>query len=45
MLNVPAQKRILQPSEIASLAAYLASEESIGITGQAISIDGGYQFF
>jgi 3-hydroxybutyrate dehydrogenase len=45
MLNVPAQKRILQPAEIASLAAYLASEESVGITGQAISIDGGYQFF
>lgn len=33
--------RMLQPTEIASLAVYLASPESDGMTGQAITISGG----
>src|SRR5262245_4437592 len=33
--------RILEPSEIAGLAAYLASEDARDVTGQAIVIDGG----
>lgn len=33
--------RMLQPSEIAQLAVYLASPESDGMTGQAITISGG----
>ena len=34
--------RIGQPNEIAELAVYLASDESSIVTGQAISIDGGW---
>ena len=34
--------RIGQPNEIAELAIYLASNESSFVTGQAISIDGGW---
>jgi|YNPNPStandDraft_1061719.scaffolds.fasta_scaffold00247_31 meso-butanediol dehydrogenase/(S,S)-butanediol dehydrogenase/diacetyl reductase len=34
-------RRWLQPEEIASLAVYLASEESDGMTGQSILLDGG----
>ncbi len=33
--------RVLEPSEIAGLAAYLASDETRNITGQSIVIDGG----
>jgi len=33
--------RIGKPEEIAAVAAYLASNESGFITGQAIAIDGG----
>ena len=33
--------RVLDPEEIAGLAAYLASDEARSITGQAITIDGG----
>jgi len=33
--------RILQPEEIASLAVYLASSESAGMTGQTLTISGG----
>jgi ketoreductase len=33
--------RVLDPREIASLAAYLASDEAKNITGQAFVIDGG----
>jgi 2-keto-3-deoxy-L-fuconate dehydrogenase len=34
--------RIGQPEEIAHLAVYLASDESVFLSGQAISIDGGW---
>ena len=33
--------RVLEPEEIAGLAAYLASDEARSLTGQAIVIDGG----
>jgi NAD(P)-dependent dehydrogenase (short-subunit alcohol dehydrogenase family) len=33
--------RVLDPSEIASLAVYLGSAESRGMTGQSIHLDGG----
>lgn len=36
------QKRLLDVAEIASLAKYLASEESRGMTGQSLVLDGGY---
>ncbi|WP_426528833.1 SDR family NAD(P)-dependent oxidoreductase [Bradyrhizobium sp. McL0615] len=39
-----AMKRILDPSEIAALAVYLASSESDGMTGQSIVIDSGMLF-
>ncbi|MGH9443394.1 MAG: SDR family NAD(P)-dependent oxidoreductase [Thermoanaerobaculia bacterium] len=33
--------RVLEPSEIAGLAVYIASEEARNLTGQAIVLDGG----
>ena len=33
--------RVLDPEEVAGLAAYLASEDAKSVTGQAIVIDGG----
>lgn len=35
------QNRLIEADEVASLALLLASEESDGITGQAINVDGG----
>ena len=35
-------KRLGRPEEIASLAVYLASDESAFMTGNAITIDGGW---
>ena len=35
------QRRRLEPEEIANLAVYLASPEAKGMTGQALSLDGG----
>ncbi len=37
-------RRWLKPEEIASLAVYLASSESDGMTGQSILLDGGMLF-
>ena len=36
------QKRMLEPDELGPMAALLAAPESRGITGQVISVDGGY---
>lgn len=36
------QKRLLEVSEIADYAVFLASEKAKGITGQAVVLDGGY---
>ncbi len=35
--------RILEPEELGPMAALLAAPESAGITGQVISVDGGYR--
>jgi NAD(P)-dependent dehydrogenase (short-subunit alcohol dehydrogenase family) len=37
------QKCILEPEDIAAMAAFLASNEGKRITGQVISVDGGYR--
>ena len=37
------QNRVLEPEELGPMAALLASPESAGITGQVISVDGGYK--
>lgn len=39
--NKHALGRVIDPDEVANLALFLASDESSGITGQAIVIDGG----
>ncbi len=36
-------KRILEPEELGPMAALLAAPESAGVTGQVISVDGGYK--
>ncbi|MDM5332554.1 3-hydroxybutyrate dehydrogenase [Ureibacillus composti] len=36
------QKRLLDVSEVSSLALFIASEEAKGMTGQAVVLDGGY---
>lgn len=38
-----AQRRILEPEELAPMAVLLASDAGGGITGQVISVDGGYR--
>ena len=35
------QRRLMRPEEVAAVAVFLASEAAVGITGQAIDIDGG----
>jgi NAD(P)-dependent dehydrogenase (short-subunit alcohol dehydrogenase family) len=35
--------RVLEPEELGPMAALLAADESAGITGQVISVDGGYR--
>jgi NAD(P)-dependent dehydrogenase (short-subunit alcohol dehydrogenase family) len=39
--KVSPQKRLIEPEEVAAVAVMLAQEESRGITGQAINVDGG----
>jgi NAD(P)-dependent dehydrogenase (short-subunit alcohol dehydrogenase family) len=38
-----AQHRVLEADELAGMATLLASDEGAGITGQVISVDGGYR--
>ncbi|MGH2515682.1 MAG: SDR family NAD(P)-dependent oxidoreductase [Ktedonobacterales bacterium] len=35
------QKRLIAPAEVAAVALFLAQDASLGITGQAINVDGG----
>ena len=35
------QRRLMEPEEVAAIAVFLAQDLSLGITGQAINIDGG----
>lgn len=37
------QNRVLEPEELGPMAALLAAEVSAGITGQVVSVDGGYK--
>ncbi len=37
------QNRVLEPEELGPMAALLASPQAAGITGQVISVDGGYK--
>ena len=37
-----AQRRMMEPEEIASVAVFLALPESAAITGQALNVDGGF---
>jgi NAD(P)-dependent dehydrogenase (short-subunit alcohol dehydrogenase family) len=41
LANFSPQKRLIMPEEVAAVAVMLASEAAQGITGQAISVDGG----
>jgi 3-hydroxybutyrate dehydrogenase len=38
-----AQNRVLEPDELAGMATLLASADGAGITGQQVSVDGGYR--
>ena len=38
-----AQRRVLEPEELAGMATLLASDDGAGVTGQVISVDGGYR--
>jgi len=42
ILAKQALKRIIQPDEVASLALFLAAEDSSGVTSQSFIIDGGW---
>jgi NAD(P)-dependent dehydrogenase (short-subunit alcohol dehydrogenase family) len=39
------QRRLIEPDEVAAVAVMLASDQARGITGQAISVDGGSVMF
>ena len=36
------QKRIVEPDELGAMAALLASDSASAVTGQVISVDGGF---
>ncbi len=40
--NATPARRIVDPSEVANLAVFLASDESPFLTGVSINIDGGF---
>ena len=42
MLEPAAIKRLLEPSEVADVVAYLCSEQASFITGASMPIDGGW---
>jgi 3-hydroxybutyrate dehydrogenase len=42
MLGPAALKRLIEPTEIASLVGFLVSDEAAAITGAALAIDGGW---
>lgn len=42
ILKNQALKRLLQPEDVARLALFLASDDSSGITGQGLIVDGGW---
>jgi NAD(P)-dependent dehydrogenase (short-subunit alcohol dehydrogenase family) len=37
------QRRVLEPEELTGMAVLLASEDGRGMTGQVVSVDGGYK--
>ena len=37
------QNRVLEPEELTGMATLLAADDGRGITGQVISVDGGYK--
>ena len=37
------QNRVLQPEELTGMATLLVADDGLGITGQVISVDGGYK--
>ena len=39
-----AQRRVLDPQEVADMVAYLASDQAKGVTGQAMNICSGLVF-
>jgi NAD(P)-dependent dehydrogenase (short-subunit alcohol dehydrogenase family) len=39
-----AQRRLLDPQEVADMVAYLASDQARGVTGQAMNVCGGLVF-
>jgi NAD(P)-dependent dehydrogenase (short-subunit alcohol dehydrogenase family) len=41
--NDALQRRVLEPEELAGMATLLAGDDGRGITGQVISVDGGYR--
>jgi NAD(P)-dependent dehydrogenase (short-subunit alcohol dehydrogenase family) len=45
VLSLSAQKRLIEPEEIAEAVVYLASDDAKGITGQAINVCGGSVFY
>jgi 3-hydroxybutyrate dehydrogenase len=42
VLERPALKRLLEPEEVAEMAAYLCSPAAVGITGASMVLDGGW---
>ena len=42
MLTAPAIKRLIEPSEVAELAAYLCSDAASYANGSAFVLDGGW---
>ena len=41
--NDALQRRVLEPEELAGMATLLAGDDGRGVTGQVISVDGGYR--